>query len=711
MKIHKSQRLLEEAIAIMMVDNSNKANLQAPSVVSAASTTSSSNAQKKPHDEALKVHVCDSCGYKTRWISELERHVRVHSKEKPFKCSFCDFKSKWKGDLNRHMQRYHPDQLSAMTELETTAANLDINLPLAAGSTGGGNPFANQMGKSADASDEEEMLDNDADPTELLATNYEYSMEVDDQTNYTATNSMADEDEQPGTILDSVQQSPASSSQQNGSSGGAGSTGSSKMFKCTHCDFMCNTASRFHVHYVQHLNTKPFQCSVCGHRSNWEWDVTKHIKMKAQRDARHINARPVLIHDSGKRDYSKYNKFLVYVDQQMLVDFAHTDATNKIDFRAKRFKNDCETENDSVIGNGGRRSSIVTRPATVCYEVDNDNFAQVGKSGVLVVKSVVASRHGASRCQTIQCGECSFKHDYARVMVAHMATHSMEKPYACKHCSFDTNWREVIITHYGQKHAQANANDYEMRFRCAIDENSVCRIISLDELNQLEAAENALSAADEFDNVSITVDGAFEQAGFDAPPAQPTVLFGIDGINSIGGKSLIEPNLYEEKAVYPCEVCPFITTNEKKMKIHYRFHNPLKGTLKCKFCPYFANNKDKLVRHQKLHSQSNLASNATIELGSAPELTEGMLMQSLQEEAGGDDDYFDDGQSMDLSSAHSSVVDVNEMRSANGNGPALKKFSYVCPGNYLVCLFHVLYDTNQLLVSPCRMSSCVQESG
>ena len=40
-----------------------------------------------------------------------------------------------------------------------------------------------------------------------------------------------------------------------------------KVYKCCYCDFICNTASRFHVHFVQHLNTKPFMCSVCEHVS------------------------------------------------------------------------------------------------------------------------------------------------------------------------------------------------------------------------------------------------------------------------------------------------------------------------------------------------------------------------------------------------------------------------------------------------------------
>lgn len=42
----------------------------------------------------------------------------------------------------------------------------------------------------------------------------------------------------------------------------ASKSGKVKMYRCSYCQFTCNTASRFHVHFVQHLNTKPFMCSV-----------------------------------------------------------------------------------------------------------------------------------------------------------------------------------------------------------------------------------------------------------------------------------------------------------------------------------------------------------------------------------------------------------------------------------------------------------------
>lgn len=86
-----------------------------------------------------------------------------------------------------------------------------------------------------------------------------------------------------------------------------------KVFKCPHCIFWASTASRFHVHIVGHLNKKPFECSLCSYKSNWRWDITKHIRIKGSKDSDHVNARVLMTDETGRRNYSKYNKYVVEV--------------------------------------------------------------------------------------------------------------------------------------------------------------------------------------------------------------------------------------------------------------------------------------------------------------------------------------------------------------------------------------------------------------
>lgn len=594
--------------------------------------------QRKVFDDIKNIHSCNYCGYayfsfvysvnstfskliptfcsyKTRWISELERHVRVHSKEKPFKCGICDFKSKWKGDLNRHVQRYHSGTVPDGGDSDASGTNY---------ATGSNSHNSDVSPSGVSSHHHHHSSDNHQKGSSFMAYNdeaygnnsYEGSVEADESEMMMATTSNGiengdgehfdlDNEEEDGMLH---------------SPGGNGVAGTAKMYKCTYCDFMCSTASRFHVHYVQHLNTKPFQCSICGHRSNWEWDVTKHIKMKAQRDPNHVKARPVLIHDSGRRDYSKYSKFVVYVDQAE-ADLANNEAS-KIDFRAKRFRPDSDEFGAPEDGMAVDNNLLMPE---VCFEEvdgeatdltnpnaspDNSTIKQqllpnkskygvattptsTGSSPSVTTKSVIVSRHANSRNRHkhIFCEVCHFKHAFSRVVVAHMSHHAECKPYACKQCSCESNWREVLINHNRSQHADTDPLDFEMRFRCAIDENGVCRILKLspEEIAQLEMEASAAACNDVIIEPAVTT-------------ATPTPTATAENTNS----SLIEPNIYEEKAVIRCQMCPFLTTNHKKMSIHCRFHNPSKGSLKCSYCPYFVNNREKLLRHQKLHQKHSV---------------------------------------------------------------------------------------------------------
>lgn len=105
------------------------------------------------------------------------------------------------------------------------------------------------------------------------------------------------------------------------------------VFKCPHCPFWASTASRFHVHIVGHLNKKPFECSLCKYKSNWRWDITKHIKLKSARDPEHNDAKVLMTDETGRRNYSKYSKFLAMpvVNENGESEFHYIDPNKAVD--------------------------------------------------------------------------------------------------------------------------------------------------------------------------------------------------------------------------------------------------------------------------------------------------------------------------------------------------------------------------------------------
>ncbi|PIO65377.1 zinc finger, C2H2 type, partial [Teladorsagia circumcincta] len=64
-------------------------------------------AKRMENDPDVSTRTCSTCGYVGKWISEMIRHKRVHTSERPFKCRYCSRTSKWKADLIRHVAKTH----------------------------------------------------------------------------------------------------------------------------------------------------------------------------------------------------------------------------------------------------------------------------------------------------------------------------------------------------------------------------------------------------------------------------------------------------------------------------------------------------------------------------------------------------------------------------------------------------------------------------
>eukprot|EP00808_Paulinella_micropora_P025115 g16236.t1 len=58
------------------------------------------------HKNGLLCHVCERCGRQVKRGSELKKHMKKHTGEKPFMCSFCDYKSNRRASLQRHMRTH-----------------------------------------------------------------------------------------------------------------------------------------------------------------------------------------------------------------------------------------------------------------------------------------------------------------------------------------------------------------------------------------------------------------------------------------------------------------------------------------------------------------------------------------------------------------------------------------------------------------------------
>lgn len=55
-----------------------------------------------------KPYSCNTCSYRTSYSEALKRHMRIHTGEKPYKCEMCDYRGKDYGSLKSHLKKHAP---------------------------------------------------------------------------------------------------------------------------------------------------------------------------------------------------------------------------------------------------------------------------------------------------------------------------------------------------------------------------------------------------------------------------------------------------------------------------------------------------------------------------------------------------------------------------------------------------------------------------
>lgn len=252
--------------------------------------------------------MCELCGHESKCLSEAVAHQKRHKEHvendivlsgaelSSTRCQHCRQRCKTSTDLINHLKSCKAfgaayDQQIKTEEPEASMEDEDEEKVEE-------NSMENRVfvwNELPQIQDDEEMDDDDSE----LRMDESYQM---DTTIYGTVTSKGSDNTESGTLVAEIDPRLSLTVK--------------KVFKCPHCSFWASTASRFHVHIVGHLNKKPFECSLCLYRSNWRWDITKHIRLKSARDPSHLEAQVNMTDETGRRNYSKYNKYLTMMKVQ-----------------------------------------------------------------------------------------------------------------------------------------------------------------------------------------------------------------------------------------------------------------------------------------------------------------------------------------------------------------------------------------------------------
>ena len=188
---------------------------------------------------------CKHCDYIGEFPAEVERHTQLHTGPQPYLCLFCQYRTFWKGDVKRHLIKHHKKEVDKYGELpelvnlcykpEAGQAKVDPEMVEPEGSEAEG--VEPEGVEPEEAVEDDEVNDSDEDQETARPKSYLY-IEMEP-------------------YLKDI----------NGQ----------KLFKCPKCSLAYDYPSKLKCHMEIHGDLKRFMCPHCGKRSNWRWDICKHI--------------------------------------------------------------------------------------------------------------------------------------------------------------------------------------------------------------------------------------------------------------------------------------------------------------------------------------------------------------------------------------------------------------------------------------------------
>ncbi|XP_076671877.1 uncharacterized protein LOC143370521 isoform X6 [Andrena cerasifolii] len=437
-----------------------------------------------------------------------------------------------------------------------------------------------------------------------------------------------------------------------------------RVFKCPHCPFWASTASRFHVHIVGHLNRKPFECSLCAYRSNWRWDITKHIKLKAAKDPVHMTARVLMTDETGRRNYSKYNKYLAQVEQQSWDD------QNMEEHSVEESTSD-EPPTKLLIMNSNdylQTPELTAAPVSITSAGDGShgvNAINIGlrpppplkaaarNRGQSLLKNNLISSSGQSEAagsacaasteetkRTMwKCKRCNFRHSNRETVSLHVKSHNESEqryvdeknPFGCGDCPFSAPDAATLSMH--RVHHRPNL---EAIFKCYLCPYYVSTKAELLEHVRLHGEELAVVHQQNMDynfspakSKASNSDGSNSRMKEEKPVEQVIHITTQNNVTCIANASKNSnappPLLLDTRALsepplvwvsrpdgtlakmLKCRHCPFVSSRRVEVRDHETMHldAPSHGpVIACTDCSFTCTRREAMVAHADMHSGS-----------------------------------------------------------------------------------------------------------
>jgi len=210
--------------------------------------------------------MCKFCGYMAKIPVQLTQHMKIHTGERDYWCVIgdCTYRTIWRCDMKRHLRKFHLDEVERQ----------------------GGNYYdllqrsyqPSKLKDDASSSLSAESLSETVNVLKMSKRQRRRLLKLQNrELSKLTTREIPDETESQEGVSSIVSSSPVADDTKEPASA-AGSEAKKD-------DIVTKSVERF----------RPYKCSECGRRSNWRWDLKKHIQ------AAHKNAVIIKLNDDVAR--------------------------------------------------------------------------------------------------------------------------------------------------------------------------------------------------------------------------------------------------------------------------------------------------------------------------------------------------------------------------------------------------------------------------
>lgn len=579
-------------------------------------------------DKRLSICPLPDCKFVSETPSKLKIHLESHDTLKRFMCMHCGKRFSWLWDIRRHVRHSHPGVDMTIRELSDEEANssesfAEFNSP---DERIEGKLRVNILEEGLRCENSQEMSALSSKELHITASPKTDSMDVERLAEQYANevaamfyggNSSSYPESRPTNLVQGLDQVLRTTSAQISVKKKFGRPSKSLLmtrfrpFKCSECGRRSNwrwdlnkhirtshpgahlielteTEAKITFHEVLHRDFrekqrstqledsssdgakfKPYMCNICGYRSNWKCDVSKHIKTL------HSFAHIITLSDEQTKtmvtEYDvKYDPLFEVANSDTLLDKGFIPLTSScvtVDgHKLKRFKCSVCPYRSNFRSDVGRHIRHKHDKRTSRIIVMNENEAAETLKEYMetwarkkFVSSPSKKRSGFNR------------HHYGQSLLSMAAKDVVDKEeQICMICGFKSKSRNEIIYHWQHrqcKNVTTSLPNFEF--------HSGFEVRIAKQLSEYLSTENTKG------NVSESLD-------------------------SLQSKRVLNVKSGITTKKLSCNICPYETNRSGLLNIHKMYHHPNgRNKYKCRYCPYFVNSSRLLHQHMCLHLVEN----------------------------------------------------------------------------------------------------------